>query len=247
MWIQKRLTIIVLILFCISMIAISQTESTQLESMTNTPIVFLKAEMSPTKPDFTKGYMRNCHEGEYKDRRFTAEGAKGKILLIGAFKITGDKLMDKVGLSEDLYSVDVIVPRGMEHMLSGLVRNTIMSGLGVTAMWETIETEVGILRVLDEKALKSLSSKNDMSSWSTDDTKVKCTNATLQELSRYLAYSSVGMPVVDEAGIEGKYDFDFSWEKGNLQSLNNVLNKLGLQFSTEVRSIKLVAVRKADI
>ncbi len=101
MWILGRLTILGSIFFCMSLIVFPQDEKTQLESMDNTPVVFLKAEMSPTKPDFKSGYITNCHEGEYKDRRFSAEGVKGKILLIGAFKITGDQLIDKVGLSED--------------------------------------------------------------------------------------------------------------------------------------------------
>ena len=104
----------------------------------------------------------------------------------------------------------------------------------------TIETKVGVLKLLDEKALKPLDSKKNMSSWSTDDSKIKCTNATLQELSGFLAGTSVAMPVIDETGIEGKYDFDFSWDAGSLESLNNALNQLGLQITTEIRLMKLV-------
>ena len=240
-----RMIIIAFIFFCISVICFPQEEKTQLESINNTPIVFLKSEMSPTKPDFKKGYIRNCHEGEYKDRRFTAEGVRGKTLLIRAFKITEGQLLDKVGLSEDRYSVDVIVPRGMEHMLSGLIRMTVMSGLGVAANWETIETNVGVLKLLDEKALKLLSSKKDITSWSPGDAKLKCTNATLQEFAGFLAGTSVAKPVINETEIEGTYDFDIEWEKGNLESLNAVLRPLGLKFHVEVRPMELVVVRDA--
>ena len=240
-----KLTIFGSIFFCMSLIVFPQDEKTQLDSMDNTPVVFLKAEMSPTKLYFKRGYMRNCHEGEYKDRRFSAEGVRGRTLLIGAFKITGDQLIDKVGLSEDLYSVDVIVPRGMEQMQFGLIRKTIMSGLGVTANWETIETQVGVLKLLDEKALKPLTSRKNMSSWSTDDSKLKSTNATLKEFARFLAGTSVAMPVIDETEIEGKYDFDIEWDAGSLESLNMALNKIGLQITTEVLPMKLVVVRSA--
>jgi uncharacterized protein (TIGR03435 family) len=244
-FLKKIATSIFIVLF-MNFFVFSQDENTQLDSIDNTPIVFLKAEMSPSKPDLKRSYMRNCHEGEYKDRRFTAEGVVGKTLLIGAFKITGDKLIDKVGLTGKKYSVDVIVPRGMEHMLPGLVKNTVTAGLGVSAKWETIETQVGVLKRLNNRPLKLTKSEAPRTTFSYDESNIKCSNTTLQGFARLLSSTSIGMPVIDETKTEGEYDFDIEWDAGNIESLNDVLNQLGLETNIEVRPMKLVVVRAAD-
>jgi len=230
-----------------SIIVVPQTEQTQIESISNSPIVFLKAEMSPSKPDLKRHYMQNCHVGEYKNRRFTAEGVNGKTLIIGTFKITGDKLIDKANLPDQLYSVDVIVPMRKEYMLSSLARMTVQAGLGVIAGWETIETQVGVLKRNDKNALKLTTPKSNIETFSYGESKVKCTYTTVEGFARLLSITSVGMPIVDETNIKGQFDFDIEWQEGNLDLLNERLNELGLRIIVEERPIKLVVVRPANI
>jgi len=52
-----------------------------------------------------------------------------------------------------------------------------------------------------------------------------------------------GRPVVDETGVTGKYDLDFSWGQDRIDSLTAVLHdRFGLRLSAEKREMEALIV-----
>lgn len=54
------------------------------------------------------------------------------------------------------------------------------------------------------------------------------------------------MPVIDEIGLEGVYDFNVKWEEGNFASLEEALAELGLKLIMENCKMKMVVIRPAS-
>ena len=242
--------------FCFGFTVLSQSSQQTLkpvEFITKGTHVFLKAEMSLASPDDLKRpYMQWCSaDEEYKDRQFIAKGMPGWELVMAAFRTTGNRVIDKANLPKTPYSVEIIVPIGCEHMLDALFKQTVQSGLGVTAAWETAETKVGILKrnpifkpnPVSQLALKpSKEAKGGVVSWGESSIKGVCEPITV--LAGTLG-GVLNIPVLDETGLKGNYDFNIKWKENSPGSLEMALEGMGLSLVTENRPMEMVVIRTA--
>ena len=207
--------------------------------------IFLKAEMSSASPDDLKHRFIRWYsdDSEYAGRQFIAKGATGKGLIIAAYRTSGDRVIDKANLSDTLYSVEVIVPKGCEEMLYNLLKQVIQAGLGVTSAWENIETKVGILRRNPSLPLNMKTSMGKKGSIRWDSTKVSGVAQPISKLTKLLGVYALGFPVIDETRLRDKYDFNVEWQENNQQSLKKNLEALGLILTVEKRQIEMVVIR----
>lgn len=70
---------------------------------------------------------------------------------------------------------------------------------------------------------------------------IEATNAPIQALGETLE-SSLAMPVVDETGLTGQYDFELAWEYGDRASIEGELAKLGLQLAPARREVEMLII-----
>jgi uncharacterized protein (TIGR03435 family) len=208
--------------------------------------IFLKAEMSLASPeDLKHRFMQWCSaDEEYKNRQFVAKGVSGLSLIMAAYRTSGDRFIDKAGLSKALYSAEIIVPAGCEHMLDPLLKQTVQAGLGIAVKWEKIETKVGILKIRpsSQVAFKVSKEANGVISW--DNSGISATGHPMSELASMLG-SIIGFPVLDETKLADNYDIKVKWEEGNLQSLKKNLENLGLVLVVENRLMDMLVIRPA--
>ena len=216
--------------------------------MTEGENIFLKAEMSPASPDDLKHrFIRWCSDdSEYAGRQFIAKGVTGKGLIIAAYRTSGDRVIDKANLADTLYSVEVIVPKEREEMLFSLLKQVIQAGLGVTAAWEYIETQVGVLRCHPSLPINMKPSMGKKGSIRWDSTQVSGVAQPISKLTKLLGVYALGFPVIDETRLKGQYDFKIEWQENNLPSLKKNLEALGLILTIMKRPLDMVVVRPAQ-
>jgi uncharacterized protein (TIGR03435 family) len=257
-WMKKAFSIVILLggLFCLSFAVRSQSPQQTLKPVdfvTKGTHVFLKAEMSPASPDDLKRrFMQWCAaDAEYKDRQFIAKGASAKGLIAAAFRTGYDRLIIKTDLPETLYSAEIIVPTGCELMRDSLLQQTVLTGLRITAAREKVETEVGILKrntlfkpdPVSQLAFRpSKEEKPGGTSWDTSSIKGTCEPVSV--LANMLT-APRGIPILDETGLKGNYDFDIRWKEDSPGSLEMALEAIGLSLVTEKRLMDMLVIRPA--
>ncbi|HAS43826.1 MAG TPA: hypothetical protein DCS93_25315 [Microscillaceae bacterium] len=69
------------------------------------------------------------------------------------------------------------------------------------------------------------------------------TGATLENFRNYLEkFGLFGLPVVDETGLKGTYDLQFSFDPENPTSFKEAMNKLGLNYKKQEREIEVLVL-----
>ena len=132
-----------------------------------------------------------------------------------------------------------------------LLKNELQKRFQLTAHTETRATDVLLLKVQtpDPPGLKPHGSNDGNTSWIGGNGKITIRN---EELGGFFGNieSRVGVPVLDETGLKGRYDLQLQWQRGPGESdkdvfLRAVREQLGLELVPATRPIKMLVVEKA--
>lgn len=156
-------------------------------------------------------------------------------------------LTPKIGLKKDetMYCLDIIVPKGQEGNLFVILIKGLQARFDLKAAIEKQERDVYILSVADTARVNQLkistAAQEDLSanhgSFNGQDIK-------LSKIADYLeSFGVVKKPVVDETGIDKKYDIAFDYQPEKDGSLTDALNNLGLRLDKGKRKIDILVFR----
>lgn len=187
-------------------------------------------------------------QGTFANRRITAHNFSIEGLYRMAFQKSSmrlEYLIDKEVVAYkpgNLYSVDVIVPKGKEFYLHEYFAEGLTEWFEIKGKLEKRPTEVFVLY---SKGQANLIESKEYSSYSGRSGSFQSEGASLNDLAEYLEdFDILGMPVVNETNLEGSFLFDLNFEPEDPKSLEEALRKLGLEIKKESRDIDVLVLYK---
>ncbi|MDE2924902.1 MAG: TIGR03435 family protein [Acidobacteriota bacterium] len=177
--------------------------------------------------------------------RLVADGIFLKALIHLAFEVSPPYCDYRLFQSEQQYRVSAIVPKGQESRLLPLLRESLKSSFGLSVYWENQEKEVLVLKRLPrEKSELRPSQAAKSSFWFMRGT-LHGTKQTMESLCHAVA-EWIGLPVIDETGLSGQYDWELPYQPGDPNVLIAALRKeLGLVAEKSRRPIQVLVVENS--
>jgi uncharacterized protein (TIGR03435 family) len=164
--------------------------------------------------------------------------------LIGtAFDVPPARLVFEATLPWKLFEAEVRVPEGSEALLKPTLQQMILASLKLTAERERREAEVLVLKAVPgPSALQP--SRSVEGRVTRRGTTVDSKGGGIDFIVRTIGGTTT-MPVIDETGLTGGYDYFLDWDPEDPASLDRGLAKLGLKLVRERRPVEMLIIRPA--
>ncbi len=202
----------------------------------------LRIIVEPASPEMKGSKIINRFVGEYKDRRFLAENMELTTILTQIYQIPCERIIYKTNESQKRYNVDVIVSQRREALLNLTKRFAVETGLGIVTEIVKNDSKVGVLVREKNSVILFKKSVESCGSFYRGASSIECISQDMGMFSCLLSTSSLGLTVINETNLVGNYDINIEWEKGNIESLQRELNKLGLALKFENRKLEFLEV-----
>ena len=173
----------------------------------------------------------------------TGDGIAFLNLIAVAYQTPFHRLISQVPEVEGKYTVSVVTPRGREDLLYPMFREMVESTFGIRAHRETREMDVSVLRVRASSSKLRPSRAETAQQWFVDG-KIHAQKQPVANLADVLE-NLLDHPVVDETGLEGEYDWEFSYRKADGAMVTNaVQDELGIEIVPGRRMIEVLVVKE---
>ena len=170
----------------------------------------------------------------------SGDGAVLQAMTQAAWRTDARHLDLRTKLPEGTYRFAVTVPQGREAELFPTFQDALRRGFGIEAHWEDQERDVFVLRHDPAKALPESSSAELSQFVRGVITLRKQPAAKLAEMLP----NWMRMPVVDETGLSGAYDFDLQYRDDGPKVLTDSLAKYGLTPTPARRPVRMFVVER---
>ena len=177
--------------------------------------------------------------------RFVADGLILESLILAAYETIPPYLDYRLPHSKQKCRVSAIVPEGQESRLLLLFRESLKASFGLSVYWEAQEKEVLVLKQLPSAKSKLRPSQAEKSIFWFARGTLHGTKQTLKRLCLAVA-GRIGLPVIDETGLSGQYDWELPYQPGDPSVLIAALRKeLGLEAERSRRQIQVLVVENS--
>ncbi|OJJ23942.1 hypothetical protein BKI52_06215 [marine bacterium AO1-C] len=191
-------------------------------------------------PTFSKRYTK----GGFKNRRLTVYNMNIPGLYRIAHKMTDTRVIlefDKKLVAwknpKNRYCMDVIA-KDLETVYKN-AQKQLSASLPIKARIEKRKKTVVVITQQEGGFKAKKTTEKGLFSGRGDSFKGK--GATLENFRNYLeGFGIFGLPVVDETGLTGTYDIQFSFDPENPSSFKEAMKKLGLAYKKQEREIKVL-------
>lgn len=178
-----------------------------------------------------------------KRGRYTAVSAEPLSLIQNAFVLPFSQILNRDILPKLRYTVIAVMPPGQPQMLFPLLQQLIPPALGVTARKEEREMNVPLLTA-PSSASGLRKSEGTPPSTSSMGGALQLRGQPLSAVATFVQ-SALGVPVLDETHLEGRYDVELKFDQKDPQSLKVALKQLGLELVPGRRIVSVVVIEKA--
>ena len=135
-------------------------------------------------------------------------------LIAAAYQTPFHRVINQLPEVDGKYKVSVVAPKGREDLLYTMFQQMVESTFGIRARRETRDMSVFVLRVrLEEPAKLRRSLVGDAQHWFVCG-KIHAEKQRLSVLADVLE-NFLDRAVVDETGLEGEYDWEFSYSRAD--------------------------------
>ncbi len=150
---------------------------------------------------------------------------------------------DKESLSQDIYFVNIILPKGDKQALRDTLKNIISRDLHIDNRIEKRKENVIVLRRIQGTS-KPILSDALVPIFKYDRTIVTAVKQPIASIIKYLN-TMFSVPIIDETGLKGEYDLSFSWDLLKKTGLEEGLALLGLEMVKNVeREVDICVVKR---
>lgn len=179
----------------------------------------------------------------YDVRRGTMEAPSirlGTVVRI-AYDVTSARSVTPDTLARSKIAVHLKLPEEQGALFRPVLQQSLEAGLGLDVRRETREVESVVLRIGSGGVRPGLRpSAEDKARFSSGDDALAGTGGMLSDLAQSLEWL-LGVPVIDETGIKGRYDWSLTFDDPSAAELA-ISRELGLVLVREVRPVELVVV-----
>jgi len=181
--------------------------------------------------------------------RFEGYGLTVRGLLAMAYGLPQERIMAPSWCDESRYDLGLASPlriRDNPTERRRLIRQALTEKFRVEVIREPRPTKVYVLQKTPEGMPDLQSSEFSSRLLNGKRGNFKVTGGELQDLARLLK-RALDRPVLDETGLEGRYDFELHWDIRNpISVLDFVRDELGLELRPQVREREHLIVRSIE-
>ncbi|MGH9728779.1 MAG: TIGR03435 family protein [Candidatus Acidiferrales bacterium] len=207
------------------------------------PPPLVEVLIRPAAPTAISGYSPGGEKSA--GGRFDAWGLTLLDILSGAYDIPEQRIDAPKWFSEERYDLSVTVPQGEESQRWPLVRQSLAVTFYLQLERKPRETDVYILRELPHQQPKLRAATSAASSHWHRNGKYAFIGAKVTSLTS-LAQASLNLPVFDETGLTGRYDFELTLNGDNEASIAQAFREqLGLELVPSKRKLEYLVVKSA--
>lgn len=174
-------------------------------------------------------------------------GMELKGILASAYSVSHSRMVVPEDLGRTTYDVLVTVPPEKRGSLRQVAQQALETTLDLRVRRETREVDALVLSIPEGGAPPKLRAADEPggSSWRSDRGEIAGTNMSIGSLADALE-SQMGQPVVDETGIEGKYDIELKWDGEKRETVFAAIREqLGLELREAKRPIEFTIFEAA--
>jgi uncharacterized protein (TIGR03435 family) len=144
------------------------------------------------------------------------------------------------------YCIDLIVPKGHENELMPTLIKELQLRFDLKAAIEKRNKEVYLLKIADTAKIKQLKQSADKEeTFGGSNGAFSGQSVKLSKIADYLeGFGLVKMPVVDETGLDVRYDIEFNYQPEKKGSLTDALTALGVKLEKGERDIDMLVFRQ---
>lgn len=168
-----------------------------------------------------------------KNGALDAEGQTVEQLLQFAYHMQAGCILGPAWISEKTYDV---------HGASKLLQPALTDKFKFVIRKETRPMDVYVLKAApDAESRLSNSATTDSEQMS----HIRGKNLSSESIARYLS-SWLGMPVIDETGLHGKYTVDITWDANNPDNLIPAVERAGLHLEKDHQPVEVLLVSETE-
>lgn len=161
--------------------------------------------------------------------RLQSQGAPLQMAIGAAYGVRPTRVVSKVPLGDRKYAVTVKVPEGQADLLAPLLKQALEATFHFTARKEQREMDAYVLTALSGAGPGLKKSQSGSPGSQISESRIRAEGSGMEDLSSELE-QILDVPVVDETGLKGTYDWDLSWDPQNAPSFFSALkDQLGLK------------------
>jgi uncharacterized protein (TIGR03435 family) len=144
------------------------------------------------------------------------------------------------------YRLSAIAPGQDPEKLRRMLRFMVEATLDLQTRWETRPARAAILKRIEGPDAPPLprSDSTATDGWVAGG-RAMMTGGTMDEFTHYIQVNVLRMPVVNETGLDGRFDFHGEWERGNEAAFLEALKGFGLRVEFTERPLKVLIVEPA--
>jgi uncharacterized protein (TIGR03435 family) len=200
------------------------------------PAPFFEAMIRPAGPVEVTGYSKNAESGE-KGRSFQAWGVTLKKIISLGYDFDQSRIVAPLWSEESRYDVAVAAPELSPALQAELITNALRLTFQLKAHKESREAEVYVLVQQPNVAPNLARATSTGSSGWGKRGDLKLVSVSMASLAG-LAASVLDKPVLDETGIQGKFDITVKWDPQDQNSfVPAVHQQLGLKLVSAQRPL----------
>ena len=175
--------------------------------------------------------------------RFCGDGLTWQWLIHLAYDADSSQLSAEEipELQGQRFRVSVQAPNNDDAAARKMLRDLLVSALGLTAEWRPEDREVLVLRRKADSAEPKRSVAKE-SIGATRHGRIVMSKISMSQLAKALGATTDGL-CADETKLEGEYDFKLVWTNGDEPSLAAALAEYGLEVRREVRKVPILHAR----
>ena len=174
--------------------------------------------------------------------KFQVKGVTARWLLAAVYNFPQDRVIGDTLDDPTRYDVSLVVPGAKGESLRDLLPGIVCTAFGLKVTRQTKDTEVLILKAPQGKpeALRETSTPGK-SLWTSQNQEVHIVGHPVSVLAS-VVQATVHKNVIDETGIQGKYDFDFTIDTKNPNSVLDVVRKYGFAIEVDTRPLEFLVL-----
>ena len=172
----------------------------------------------------------------------TGDGIAFVNLIAVAYQTPSHRVISKAPEIDSRYTISVRAPRGREDLLYPMFQQMVELTFGIRAHRETRDMDVFVLRMCSERPAGLRRSQAQKSQHWFMRGKMHAEKQPLSVLTDVLE-NFLDRAVVDETGLEGEYDWEFSYSHADEKAVvKAVQDDLGLEVVPATRPIEVLVV-----
>lgn len=197
------------------------------------------------------GSFSKIGQGVFKGRRVSMHNFTIDGLYRMAYKVSYFRMAYAVDQKEfeyknpkNRYCLDVIVP-DTGNSVYAKMQEELPKYFDIRARWEKRKMPVYVLKTTGQPlTFKKSGFVNDL--YGASSNHFSGEGVRISSLAEYLEnFGITGTPVIDETGIEGRYDIQMEWQPEKRDDWKEVFRKAGLQVIKEEREIDVLVVYRS--